>query len=257
MKEFSVLFLILVITFQATGATVLWDSSHSWNEDGYLPNRWFSKLVQNLGSHGFQIADSDKGFLGENMNSYDMAVISENVYSVYTDEEIAAIKNFVNDGGGLLILAEWSPNQYLQSITNAFGVKHAVSDVGSYPHTIYTSNFAASPLFDGIQKICFQGVGELTTNGNLKEVVWCMDYGVKKTLGVAGDFGNGRVVILGDGNIFSSFNGSGEYYDRADNRQFSVNTFQYLVPEPTTILFIGLGGMILRKKRKMNISTVL
>jgi hypothetical protein len=38
-------------------------------------------------------------------------------------------------------------------------------------------------------------------------------------------------------------NTSGFYYDRADSRPFSVNTFNCLVPKPETMGLLGLGGV--------------
>jgi hypothetical protein len=251
MRKLSVIILFFVITFQVSASTILWDASHG--EYGYVPNNWFLKLSQNLSSHGFRTDTTYKGFLVDNPDSYDIAVVcvGSSAYSAYTTAEVSKIKDFVNNGGGLLILGEMnsSSNDNIRPVASAFGVSLGVSEIGSYPYATYTSDFASSPLFDGVNQICFQSVGELTTNSGLKEVVWCQDKGVKKALGAAGDWGNGRVVVLGDINIFSSFNGSGEYYDRANNRQFSVNTFEYLVPEPATICLFGIAGLMLRRRK--------
>jgi len=41
-----------------------------------------------------------------------------------------------------------------------------------------------------------------------------------------------------------------DYFHDADNPQFSLSTFTYLaVPEPCTLLLLGLGGLGLRKSR--------
>jgi hypothetical protein len=252
MRKLSVIILFFATASQILASTVLWDASHG--EYGYVPSNWFRKLSQHLRNYGFTIDTTYKGFLTDNPDSYDIAVVcaGSSVYSAYTADEVAKIKDFVNKGGGLLIMGEMVQNQNIQPVASDFGVTLGVSEVGYSPYTIYTSDFAPSPLFNGVSQICFQSVGELATSGSLEEVVWCQDRGITKALAVAGEWGNGRVVVLGDINIFSSFNGSGEYYDRADNRQFSVNTFEYLVPEPTTICLLSLGALsLIRRKRRV------
>jgi hypothetical protein len=247
-KRMTIIILFFFLNYQAGAFTILWDASHG--EYGYIPNNWFRKLSNHIASYGFEIDTTYNGFLDEDIASYDVLVVcaGSSVYSTYTTEEAEKIKDYVVDGGGLLIMGEMVSNEEIQPVASAFGVGLGVSEIGSYPYTIYTSDFAPHPLFDGIDEICFQSVGELSTSSSLKEVAWYE--GTDKALVVAGEYYYGRVVVLGDINIFSSFNGSGEYYDRADNRQFSVNTFEYLAaPEPATFLVLALGGFVLRRRR--------
>lgn len=246
-KRTTIIILLFILTCRVSASTVLWDASHG--EYGYVPNVWFSALSNHLAGYGFKIDTTYKGFLVDDPGSYDIAVVcaGSSVYSAYTTNEAEKIKDFVVNGGGLLIMGEMdnSYNEKLQPVASAFGISLGVSQIGSYPYAIYTSDFAPHPLFDGVDEICFQSVGELSTSSNLEEVAWYE--GTDKALVVAGEYGRGRVVALGDINIFSSFEG-GRYYDRADNRQFSVNTFKYLVPEPATLLLLGLGGLLLRRR---------
>jgi len=231
-KRTTIIILLFALTCQVSASTILWDASHG--EYGYVPNKWFSELSNHLAGYGFEIDTTYKGFLVDDPGSYDIAVVcaGSSVYSAYTTDEAEKIKDFVVNGGGLLIMGEMdnSYNERLQPVASAFGITLGVSRIGSYPYAIYTSDFAPHPLFDGIDEICFQSVGELSTSGNIEEVAWYE--GTDRALVVAGEYGHGRVVALGDINIFSSFVSSGKYYDRADNRKFSVNTFEYLVPEP-------------------------
>jgi hypothetical protein len=238
--------LLFALTGQVSAKTVLWDASHG--EYGYVPSRWFSALRYHIAGYGFNIHTTYNGFLVDDPRAYDIAVVcaGSSVYSAYTTAEAEKIEDFVANGGGLLIMGEMdhSYNEKLQPVASAFGVTLGVSEVGL---TVYTSDFACHPLFYGINEICFQSVGELSTSGNLEEVAWYE--GTDRALVVAGEYGLGRVVVLGDINIFSSFGDSGKYYDRVDNRKFSVNTFEYL-PEPATLFLLGLGAMMLRKSKK-------
>lgn len=228
----TIIVLLYALTCQVSASTILWDASHG--ENGYVPSLWFSALSNHLAGYGFEIYTTYQGFLVDDPGSYDIAVVcgGSSLYSVYTTDEVEKIKEFVVNGGGLLIMGEMDNryNEGIQPVASAFGVTLGVSEIGSYPYAIYTSDFAPHPLFDGIEEICFQSVGELSTSSNLEEVAWYE--GTDKALIVAGDYGLGRVVALGDINIYSSFNGTGRYYYRADNRRFSVNTFEYFVTEP-------------------------
>jgi len=240
-KRTGIIIFLFALTAQASGATVLWDASHG--EYGYVPSAWFSELSDHIAGYGFEIDTTYNGFLVDDPESYDIAVVcaGSSKFTSYTTEEAEKIKDFVVNGGGLLIMGEMNlaSNERLQPVASAFGVTLGVSEIGSYPYAVYTSDFAPHPLFNGISEIGFQSVGEVSTSGE----------GTDKALVIAGEYGPGRVVVLGDINIFSSFQ-SGRYYDRADNRQFSVNTFEYLIPEPVTVLLLGLGAFFIRSKRR-------
>lgn len=231
-KRTAIIILLFALTCQVSASTILWDASHG--EHGYVPGKWFRALSNHLAGYGFGIDTTYNGFLVDDPALYDIVVVcvGSSMNSAYITEEVEKIKGFVVNGGGLLIMGEMDSSgiDNIQPVASAFGITLGVSNIGSYPWAIYTSDFAPHPLFDGIDEICFQSVGELSTSSNLEEVAWYE--GTDKSLVVAGEYGYGRVVALGDINIFSSFNGSGEYYDRADNRQFSVNTFEYLISAP-------------------------
>ncbi len=61
--------------------------------------------------------------------------------------------------------------------------------------------------------------------------------------------GQGRVVVLGDSSLWT-VSDNWDYFHEADNAEFSLNTFEYLaIPEPVTVLLLGLGGLVLLRKR--------
>ena len=227
---------------------VLWDISHGGNPYiDYQPSGKFQPLVQNLAVHGFNVDTSIQGFLVDDPTGYDVLVVclGSAFYSSYSSEEVNRIADFVNNGGGLLIMGDNPvvPNVDIQPVASAFGVTLGQSMI--LPYDTYTSNLASHPIFDGVNEIYMRAAGEISAVTFSNEVAW--QEGTGKALVAVGAYGNGRVVTLGDINLWAET----EYYDLVDNRIFSINTFEYLaIPEPSTLLMIGLGALFLRRKRR-------
>jgi hypothetical protein len=60
--------------------------------------------------------------------------------------------------------------------------------------------------------------------------------------------GNGRAILIGDCMGYGPFDD--DYLYQHDNRTLAVNTAAYLVPEPGTVLLVGLGGLALLRRRR-------
>ena len=230
---------------QTSDYKVLWDISHGVYLY-YEPSAYFQLLVQNLASHGFSVDTTAQGFLVEDPASYEVIVVcgASSDDTSYTAAEVSRISNFVQSGGGLLIMGDNldCPNANIEPVASIFGVSLALSDVE--PYDTYTGNLATHIIFENVGEIYMRAAGEISASTPSAEVAW--QEGTGKGLVAVGTYGNGRVVTLGDFNIFAEE----EYYYNVDNRQFSINTFQYLaVPEPATILLFSLGGLFLRRRR--------
>ena len=231
---------------QASSYGVLWDTSHGVYRD-YEPSGQFQPLVQNLASHGFSVDTTSQGFLVDDPASYDViAVCTGSAWnSTYSPAEVARIASFVSSGGGLLIMgdipARASAN--IQPVASVFGISLRLSDIT--PYDTYSSNLSSHAIFDDVSQIYMRAAGEISAVAPSSEMAWQEATG--KALVTVGTYGNGRVVTLGDNNVW----GKTKYYDLADNRRFSINTFEYLaVPEPTTLLLLGLGGLTVVRKRR-------
>jgi hypothetical protein len=248
MKKLITICLVCIsLTVAVNASTVLWDTSHGVFLN-YQPSGAFQPLVQNLALHGFTVNTTSQGFLVDDPAGYNVIVVclGSAWSSVYSPAEVTRITNFVNNGGGLLIMGENTdcPNANIQPVASPFGVSLGLSYIT--PFEVYTSNLAAHPIFDGVSQIYMQAAGEISASAYSSVVAW--QEGTGKALVAAGTYGNGRVVTLGDYNIFAQ----NEYYDLVGNRQFSINTFEYLtVPEPATIALLGLGSLLTITKRKL------
>ncbi|MCK5172044.1 MAG: hypothetical protein KAR47_01550, partial [Planctomycetes bacterium] len=223
MQRSVCLTVIILLTLAAplSAYSVLWDTSHGVGY-GHEPAEKFAPLVQALQSNDFTVTVTRGGFLTDDPGGYDVIVVCVGSawYSSYTSAEVDRITDFVNSGGGLLIMSDntYCPNHYVQPVASAFGVTVGAS--GRIPGDLYLTEFADHPLFDGINRIYMRAAGEVSAVLPSKEVAW--QNGTEIALVTVGAYGNGRVVALGE-NAFL-----GSYLHIEDNEQFSINVFQYL-----------------------------
>jgi len=244
--------------------SVLWDTSHAvfisptYGGDGYQPSGYYHELAQHLTNNGFTVDTPSDGF---DPTGYDVIVVClASAYdSTYTTAEVESIVNFVADGGGLLIMGDQQshPNANIQLVASEFGITLGVSDVVGEPgpdsYKIYTSELDLShPVFDGFDEddqIFLDAAGELSVSSPAFSIAEQEVTG--KIVAAVAQYGQGRIVALGDSSLWSWVETYEENFDKVDNPQFSLNTFNYLaIPEPATVLLLGLGSLILLRNCK-------
>lgn len=254
-----ILILFVLLTPSALFSyTVLWDTSHgvyvsgTFGGDGYQPsqNGYYQTLTEHLSNNNFTIDITSDGLLTDDPAGYDVIVVclTSAFNSSYTSAEVDRIVDFVKDGGGLLIMGDRlaTPNANIQPVASKFGITLGLSDLS--PYGILTSGHTDHPIFDGVDEIFMYAASELSAESPAFPVAW--QEGSGKDIAAVAQYGQGRVVALGDSTLWSWVDIYEERFYTADNPQFAVSTFDYLaVPEPATILILGLGTMLLIRKR--------
>lgn len=255
----AILILSVLLTPSAVlSYTVLWDTSHgvyvssTFGGDGYQPSQYgyYQTLAEHLSHYDFTVDTTSRGFLSDDPGGYDVIVVclTSAFNSSYTSAEVERIVDFVDDGGGLLIMGDrpLAPNANIQPVASEFGITLGSSDLS--PFEITTSDLTGHPIFDGVDEMFMYAAGELSTNTPAFPVAWQEE--TEKTIAAVAQYGQGRVVALGDCTLWSWVNMYEERFYTADNPQFAVSTFTYLaVPEPATLLLLVLGAALLRKRR--------
>jgi len=257
--------LILSVLLTPSGVfsyTVLWDTFHGIANSGqYQPSGYYQALSEHLGDNGFTTVTTTQGFLVDDPAGYDVIVVclTSAFDSSYTPAEVDLIVDFVDDGGGLLIMGDRqsAPNANIEPVASQFGITFGPDVVPGYPnfYDVYTSELDFShSVFSGFatsNEIFMYAASELSVTGPAFPIA--RQEGTGKTIAAAAQYGQGRVVALGDCSLWSlseSVFNSWDYFHEANNPQFALNTFTYLaVPEPATLLLLGLGTALLIRKR--------
>ena len=253
----TLILLLLLTPSTVFPYTVLWDTSHgvyvssTFGGDGYQPsqNGYYHTLSEHLATNGFTVDTTSRGFLIDDPAGYDVIVVclTSAFYNSYTSEEVDRIVDFVNDGGGLLIMGDRqaAPNANIQPVASKFGITLGLSDV--LPYDIISTEHIDHPIFDGVDEISMYAVAELSVDTPAIPTAW--QDGTTNTIAAVAQYGQGRVVALGDCTLWSWVDTYEERFNKADNPRFAVNTFNYLaVPEPATLLLFSLGAILLRKR---------
>lgn len=195
----------------------------------------------------FSFESSDEMLTEDLLKEYD-AVMLYQPYGILEESEIAAVIQFVERGGGLIICGEhdvgWNDDSRstYNKLGKTFGIiftSNAVDDptdkMGCYCTPI-VHNMAEHPLTEGIAQLVFYKPCSLRISSDAVAIARGDDDTV--TIGAdriegedivvvaASEYGRGRVVVVGSHTVFDD-----SYINHPDNLTFCGNVFPW-VSEP-------------------------
>jgi hypothetical protein len=259
---------------------VLFDEAHNnlTSSGNYKP---FSNLIT---SDGYEVIPNNKSFSGKLLKGYQVLVIvnasgpaSQRDASPFTEEEYDAVRQWVGDGGALLLVTDHAPyssaaaelaRRFDVDLTKGFTVDtvHFNKDGGDQTELVFTRAeglVGEHPITNGRDAaerinriICFTGTSLKGPQGSiefLKLGDTAMDVfppdvkpasagesadhkqvkAAGRALGVALEFGKGRVVVLSEAAMLTAQVTPGGLrfgmnLTDADNRQLALNTMHWL-----------------------------
>jgi hypothetical protein len=203
---------------------VLWALSHGPYAN-YTPSEWYSDLVDMLEVNDIISYEAIYDLNYILLDSYDVIVIGTLLAwdSAFTSAELTAIQDFVDGGGGLLIMGDNSacPNQHINIISEAYGVTCVLtgSDIDGH-----ITDFADIDLFAGVTSLeLFSAPGLASVGSPSMEVAWAS--GGEPVVALAGGC---SVIAVSDGNLWEN-----AYLAEGDNETFALNVFDCLCSAST------------------------
>ncbi|MBD3193422.1 MAG: hypothetical protein GF317_00085 [Candidatus Lokiarchaeota archaeon] len=218
----------------------------------------YSDFLNFLKKLNLEIRKNDKKELTKNLLAdVDILIIGNPINDYFSISEINSITNFVRSGGSLLLISEYG-SDYLQK-TNIndisrknFGIyfnkniikeKNSLNEKGSSILTL--QNFPKHFITNQLRELIIGGACSLILDNGvipllrLKNHAWSEIYNnlTKKwdidkkfkefTVAACSEYGKGKVVALGDIDLFSGDNNLG--INQLDNRKFVNNIFEWLL----------------------------
>jgi hypothetical protein len=251
-----------------TLATVLFDEAHSeaWTirpelaatmQPAHPGDCSYALAAAALTSDGFAVTSNRMGSLtAEALAACDVLVIAHPSDPAWerttgtgsprlTDSELDAIERFVQDGGGLVVLGETEQEKYgnnLNALLERFGLHLENDTVQDYEHHHHGApSWILAELADGgrgrggdllarVKQACLYRATTVTAVNGAR--VLARSHGTASTpnapLIVAGDHGGGRVIVLGDSDLFGD-----DCIDDLDHRALWLNIVHWLArPRP-------------------------
>lgn len=218
---------------------ILFDLSHlpaygvdTWDTAGWT-NEYYYTWRDSLVSRGYtfdKLNPSSAGNLTSgNLAGYDMLVLVMSLNN-YTNAEISNVASWVNEGGGLLAMADWTfdlgSKQELNRLLGAYGLESNYTVSGNDLVNTYENH----PIIEGCTTLDFTSSGALNYSGAAYPI-W---YDANDNTAVAGQkFGSGRIILTGDMDLLGH-----NQIASVNNFEFGVNVANWLSAATADVLLL-------------------
>ncbi|MFW9770942.1 MAG: hypothetical protein ACFFBY_07440 [Promethearchaeota archaeon] len=233
--------------------TILFDLFH--NEMLNVEEKDFSDFLNLLKRSHLKIKKNDKNLTTKTLENVDILVIGNPIDDYFSNIEINDINDFLRKGGALLLISEYGAD-YLQK-TNLndisgpnFGIffeKNLVkqlNDDQKGSSIVNVRNFKSNDMTNNLREVVIGGSCSLLLNKNATSLLESHDQNVwtevfksskeewvkqkeeKQILAAYTEFGQGKVVALGDIDIFTNDDNIG--INSLDNSIFIQNILNWL-----------------------------
>ncbi len=252
-------------TISPTDVRILFDETHNeyW---GSRIDEQLAPLAADLRERGYQVsALRDGQITSEFLSNHDILVIPEpfDPPKPFTDQEIEAIREFVQRGGGLLLISVgWSWVDYTErpinenpanQLARALGAGITVNDdlladpthhIGHETQPLFHEFDEEHPILQDrdIDTIATPGnASSLRLSGPAKALVWgdedtysaeyserTFEPGSRPAVAAVSRYGQGRIVFLGHVGFLTVDASTGRGLNDYDNRNLALGIFEWL-----------------------------
>ncbi len=246
--------------------TILFDLNH--NEMLTLDDEFsdFLKLLQNLNLNIKK--NENKDLTKKNLEDVDVLVLGNPIDDYFSNIEIKDIVNYVRVGGNLMLVSEYGADflqkTNLNELATNFGFffeKNLIKEQNSHNQNcssiLHIHKFPSNDIVNGLREVIIGGACSLflkkgakpllqTSDNNFWSEIynntseeWTKDKEQQHTIAAYSNFGQGKVIALGDIDIFCSDDNIG--INSLDNQKFLQNVINWLtepVKRPDVMSFI-------------------
>ncbi|WP_048148287.1 DUF4350 domain-containing protein [Palaeococcus ferrophilus] len=219
-----------VVIEKPEGVKVLVDNGHGQYYNSGKMITLITKMKEEL---NWTVELNEDEFTADELKDYDIVIIT-NPHEDFTDEEIAALHEYVENGGGLLVTGDWYRYVYhrtLNDLVSAFGItfnddelmdEEVNSGAAYFPFVGEFNEHPTTKFLTSESQLYYNG-DTLDITG---DAVWLVrgyessyavdedgnvvkEKGSKPIVAAAAEFGNGRVVVYGSSKALSDdYNGN-------------------------------------------------
>ena len=246
--------------------TILFDVNHS--EMLTLDDEFsdFLKLLQNL---NLKIKKNEnKDLTRKVLEDVDVLVLGNPIDDYFSNIEIKDIVNYVRVGGNLMLVSEYGADflqkTNLNELATNFGFffeKNLIKEQNSHNQNcssiLHIQEFPSNDIVNGLREVIIGGACSLFLKKGAKPLLqtgenniwseiynntseeWTKDKEQQHTIAAYSNFGQGKVIALGDIDIFCSDDNIG--INSLDNQKFLQNAINWLtepVKRPDVMSFI-------------------